>query len=179
MKEILFIFILLFGGPFSVNVHASSISKRQELKLVLEKELITAKKLSDDFKNKNTGLLLRIMEIEKELYKVVLEDENQKFLQNPDDKGNASHRDEYFKKSKSLYINIMKNGKMFHSRFPDSPVRTQVFLIMAELANEYSDKELVKKLILSSLKLEHKSDFKVSIEAYDLLASIYFNQKKL
>lgn len=167
--------ILLVTPVFAQKL--SLDDRRAKIVSIVNEELAEVKRLARQQEYKNPDTLLRIAELYLEKARHYREAENDRYLGIPVEKRRTLKKDNYFKRSSSLFSLANKAALRVAKRFPRYAGLGEVYYILAYNNKELNNhKEAQKYFALSFKKAPKKS--KVNYKAKLALGEYYFNDHK-
>lgn len=174
-KKLILLLAVLFISSQSLEVKADVEKRRQELINLIDEELKEVTRL-----NKQTGatrpeLMLRMGQILLEKGRLLRDQENQKFLEIPQDERAKVNRDEHFKNSARYFEQAQKTVLVLLSKFKNFDEKAEAYYILAFNAKEQKQDDKAKKFFEMSLQSTRKESV-ISDKSRIALAEIYFNR---
>lgn len=171
-----YLFLLLIVTPVLAQ-KLSLDDRRAKIVSIVNEELAEVKRLARQQEYKSPDTLLRIAELYLEKARHYREAENDRYLGIPFEKRRSLKKDDYFKRSSSLFSLANKAALRVAKRFPNYSGLGEVYYILAYNNKELNNhKEAQRYFALSFKKAPKKS--KVNYKAKLALGEYYFNDHK-
>lgn len=171
----LFLLILI---SFPVLAQKLSLDdRRAKIVSIVNEELAEVKRLARQQEYKNPDTLLRISELYLEKARHYREAENDRYLGIPFEKRRTLKKDDYFKRSSSLFSLANKAALRVAKRFPKYSGIGEVYYILAYNNKELNNHKAAQKYFALSFKKAPKKS-KVNYKAKLALGEYYFNDHK-
>ena len=151
-KKLILLLAVFFISSQSLEVKADVEKRRQELINLIDEELKEVTRL-----NKQTGatrpeLMLRMGQILLEKARLLRDQENQKYLEIPQDERSKVNRDEHFKNSARYFEQAQKTVLVLLSKFKNFDEKAEAYYILAFNAKELKQDDKAKKYFEMSLQ---------------------------
>ncbi len=175
-KKILLILVtLLFGSICST--HANMEQRREQLINIIDEELKEVIRLNRQIGSKNPNLLLRMAELYLEKARLVMEEENFKWLSISPEEASKLDQKQFYKKSRQYFLMAQKTCYYILKRFKKFKGRAEVYYILAYNAKEFQEGRRAKKFFTRAIKYA-KSGSHTEVKSKLALGEMYYNEKK-
>ncbi|MCF8057940.1 MAG: hypothetical protein K9K67_01480 [Bacteriovoracaceae bacterium] len=176
MKKLLITILLLNIGLIN-NSFGNMEQRREQLINIIDEELREVIRLNRQIGSKNPNLLLRMAELYLEKARLIIEEENYKWLSiSPEESAKMDQKD-FYKKSRQYFLMAQKTCYYILKRFKKFKGRAEVYYILAYNAKEFQQGERAKKFFQRAIKFA-KSGSYTEIKSKLALGEMYYNEKK-
>jgi tetratricopeptide (TPR) repeat protein len=169
-----FCFGLLLTSNFNL-AHADVEQRRAELIKVLDEELREVVRLNKQIGGTRPDLMLRMGQVLLEKGRLLKDQENQKFLEIPQERRTQVNADEHFKESRKYFDQAQKTVLVLLKKFPKFEDRGDAYYILAYNAKELKQDEESRKFFQRAID-ESRSDSLIANKSRIALAETYFNK---
>lgn len=136
----------------------------QEMKI-----LETARKTGPDLK-------YRLLELHSEKLKLILEKNNQEFMQKS--QGGVKNKEAFFAETRAYYQKTRDFGFKLMKDHPTTTVRAQVLYALALNSRDYGKDNITEKYLLETISLVKDPHHSLRHHAETALADFYYNEKR-
>lgn len=170
MRLTLIILTLIFS---TLAFTAPENSRWDDLMKILNKEI----KILEVSKNKKPYLEYRLLELYTERIKLIMEKENNTFMQASLQKGFQGSKNEFFKETHSEYKKIMSYGNWLLSHYQGHPYIADIYFNLGLNSRDYAAGDGTEEYLLRSLSSKGIKPARAHL-ARAALAEHYFNKQE-
>jgi tetratricopeptide (TPR) repeat protein len=175
-RKTIFLTCLLIIISGSINLAKADVeSRRAELIKVLDEELREVVRLNKQTGGARPALMLRMGQVLLEKARLIKDQENQKYLEIPQEQRSKVSIDEHFKESRKYFDQAQKTVLVLLKKFPRFEDRGDAYYILAYNAKELKQEDESKKFFQKTID-ESRSDSVTGEKARIALAEMYFNK---